>query len=234
MDLLFRCSLVWIFFAYASMAFSQAPRPCVVHDPELQGSYAGACKEGLAEGNGEATGIAHYKGAFKAGRKEGRGVKTWLTGDRYDGEFVNDRKQGAGTYTWGRSSIWAAEKYVGTYRNDRRHGWGIYEWPDGDRYVGRWNNDVIAGQPTSKMYARSRAYTELASAVALPGNKICKNMMVGIATQDWVRGTVMEVAEGKIAVRIDDPGLFRHLISNLPINRGDVVWDALQFWTPCL
>lgn len=230
----YRWGLVWMALAYASMALSQTPVKCAVRDPDLQGSYAGGCKDGLAEGDGEATGIAHYKGEFKAGRKHGRGVKRWPSGDRYDGEFVDDSKEGIGTYTWGRSSLWAGEKYIGGYRNDRRHGWGVYEWPGGDRYAGPWENDAISGLPTPKMVARSRATMERAVAVAVPGNRICKNMTVGIATQDWVRGTVMKVESDRIAVRIDDSGRFQHWISGVTINRGDVVWDALQFWTPCL
>lgn len=81
---------------------------CKVLDPELQGTYAGGCVNGLADGSGEATGTARYQGAFKAGKKHGKGVKTWPdTGDRYEGDFVEDRKQGAGTYVWGSRSAWA-------------------------------------------------------------------------------------------------------------------------------
>lgn len=233
MDFRFRRHLIWIVLAYAAMACGQTVEKCNVHDPELQGSYAGGCKDGLAQGYGEAIGTAHYKGEFKAGRKHGRGLKTWPSGDRYDGDFANDSKDGNGAYTWGRSSAWVGEKYTGSYRNDRRHGLGVYEWPDGDRYTGLWENDFIVGQPTSRMYARSRAYVEHAAAVAKPGNKICKSVTIGIGTQEWVRGTVTEVSDDKIAVRIDDSGHFQHLISGIPINRGDVVWDALQFWIPC-
>lgn len=234
MDLRYRSCLIWTLLAYAAMVFSQTPEKCTVHDPELRGSYVGSCVDGLAHGYGEATGTAHYKGEFKAGRKYGKGVKTWPSGDRYDGEFINDSKDGAGAYTWGQGSVWAGEKYIGSYRHDRRHGLGVYEWPDGDRYTGPWQNDVISGQPTPKMYTRSRAYTEHAVAVATPGNKICRNMTVGIGTHDWVRGTVSGVRDGKIAVRIDDSGNFQHLIAGMPIKKGEVVWDAVQFWIPCL
>lgn len=213
---------------------SQVPAKCVVLDPELQGSYTGACKNGRAEGYGEATGEAEYKGGFRAGRKHGRGAKTWPSGDRYEGDFADDRKEGVGTYTWGPRSAWAGEQYSGGYLDDRRHGFGTYAWPSGDRYAGPWENDVIIGPMTPMMMARARAYAELTAAVGKPGAKVCRDMMVGSVTHDRVRGTVIEVKEGKLRVRIDDAGRFQHLISNLVIAKGDMVWDALQSWTPCL
>ncbi|HEY6509673.1 MAG TPA: hypothetical protein VIY56_16740, partial [Vicinamibacterales bacterium] len=137
-----------------------AQAQCKVLDPELQDSYTGGCKAGLAEGQGEASGMAQYTGEFKAGRKHGKGVKTWASGDRYEGDFVEDRKEGTGTYTWGRGSVWAGQKYSGDYRADRRHGRGVHEWPGGERYDGPWENDVITGPATPTMIARTRAYAE--------------------------------------------------------------------------
>lgn len=224
-----------MFFASPAMSQAQAPAKCVVVDLELQGSYAGGCKDGLAEGYGEATGAAQYKGGFRAGRKHGRGVKIWpSSGDRYEGDFVDDRKEGVGAYTWGTRSVWAGEKYSGNYLDDRRHGFGVYEWPSGDRYAGPWENDVITGQATSKMIARARAFGEVAAAVGKPGARVCRNMTVGIATRDRVRGTVMAVEADKISVRIDDAGRFQHTISDRAIGKGDVIRDAVQYWIPCL
>ena len=219
---------------FAPIAMGQAPAKCVVHDAELQGGYVGGCTDGLAEGYGEATGTAEYKGGFKAGRKHGKGVKSWpSSGDRYEGDFVDDRKEGVGTYAWGARSVWAGEKYSGGYLNDRRDGYGVYAWPSGDRYSGPWKNDVATGYVTPMMLARARAHDELSAAVGKPGVKVCREMTVGIGTRDWVRGTVMTVEAGKIAVRIDDAGQFQHTISNLPVVTGDVVRDALQYWIPC-
>ncbi len=218
---------------------SQAPREptaiCAVLDPELQGSYLGGCRDGLAEGYGQAFGVAEYKGGFRAGRKHGKGMKSWpSSGDRYEGEFLDDRKEGIGTYTWGPRSVWAGEKYAGGYLNDRRNVSGVYEWPGGDRYSGTWKNDVITGQPTAQMFARARAQGELAAAVGVPDTKVCREMTVGIGTRDWVRGTVMKVDADKIVVRIDDAGKFQHTIANSPVSKGRIIRDAPQFWTPCI
>ncbi len=219
--------------AFAPVAVSQIPARCAVLDPELQDKYTGGCKDGLAEGYGEASGTARYKGGFRAGRKHGKGVKTWPSGDRYEGDFMNDHKEGFGTYTWGPRSVWAGEKYSGNYHHDRRHGFGVYEWPDGDRYAGPWQNDVITGKATPKMFARERARGELAAAVGKPGAKVCRVMTVGISTQDWVRGTVMAVEADQIAVRIDDPGRFSHTFNGTTIVRGTVLRDAPAAWMPC-
>jgi len=212
----------------------QTTANCVVLDPELQGRYFGGCKDGLAEGYGQAIGVAEYKGDFRAGRKHGRGTKSWpSSGDRYEGEFKDDRKEGVGTYTWGPRSVWAGEKYAGGYLNDRRHISGVYEWPSGDRYSGTWKNDVITGQPTPQMFVRARAQGEMAAAVGIPGTKVCREMTVGIGTRDWVRGTVLTVEADKLVVRIDDAGKFQHTIAGFPIGKTGIVRDAPQFWTPC-
>lgn len=220
--------------ACVSAAFAQPAAKCTVHDPELQGQYTGGCKDGLAQGDGEAEGIARYKGQFRAGHKHGRGVKTWPTGDRYDGQFVNDRKHGLGTYTWGNATLWAGEKYNGHYHNDRRHGHGLYEWPNGDRYDGPWDNDLIAGNPPPKLYARSRALAEIEFAVAKPDNRICQTVVVGVATQDNLRATVLQVDGERIRIRIDDAGNFQRLKSGIAVEKGAIVWDSWQFWTPCV
>lgn len=231
----FCCCLALAGLAFAQIAMSQPRADCAVLDPELQVSYVGGCKNGLAEGYGMAKGTAEYKGGFRAGRKHGKGTKSWLSsGDRYEGDFVDDRKEGAGTYTWGPRSVWAGEKYTGSYLNDRRDGFGVYEWPSGDHYAGPWKNDLITGQPTPAMFVRARAYDVLAAAVGQPGIKVCREMIVGIGTHDWVRGTVVTAEADKIAVRIDDAGQFGHMISNRTIAKGDIVRDALLRWVPCL
>jgi len=205
---------------------------CRVLDPELQASYAGPCVSGLAEGYGRAAGIAQYQGEFKAGRKHGQGVKTWPNGDRYEGEFVEDRKEGTGTYAFGRGP-WLGERYEGRFLDDRRHGSGVYRWASGDVYSGPWERDIAIGAPTPMMRARIKFEEEARAAVAKEGQKVCREVPVGIALRDWVRGVVVAVAPDNVAVRIDDPGEYPHLLANAEARRGDVVWDSPQAWTPC-
>jgi hypothetical protein len=222
----------------AALAFSalgvSAQTACSVLDPELAGFYRGGCKDGLAEGYGEAKGSAEYRGDFHAGRKQGRGVKTWPSGDRYEGEFVADRKEGIGKYTWSSSGPAAGESYSGGYLNDRRNGYGVYQWPSGDRYAGQWADDAVVGMPTPAMIARARAKTETLAAVAKPGVKVCRALLVGIAVRDWIRGEVTAVDADRIEVRIDDAGQQPHEIGGKPLAKGMTLWFDASEWTPCI
>jgi hypothetical protein len=226
--------LIAIFMLMAALpALAQGPIKCTVHDPELKTSYSGSCKDGLAEGYGEAIGTARYKGEFKAGRKHGKGVKSWPSGDRYEGEFVEDRKEGTGSYTWGPRSAWAGEKYTGRFVDDLRNGDGVYEWPNGDRYSGPWKNDMMIGKANPRMMARARAYVEHMAAVGTVGAKVCRDMTVGIAQKDRIQGVVSDVTRSSLGVRIEDAGKFLHTLNDVEVKRGDVLWDAPTAWVPC-
>jgi hypothetical protein len=215
--------ILWVLLVGASTAFGQT---CKVLDPELQASYSGPCGNGLAEGQGRASGIAEYVGGFKAGRKHGQGVKTWPNGDRYEGEFVADHREGYGSYVWGRGA-WQGERYDGAYITDRRHGYGIYWWPSGDVYSGPWEADRPTGPATEMMHARAKHDAELRAAVAKDGQKVCREMPVGIGGREWVRGVVVGIEGEHVGVRIDDPGKQGNF------SLGGVMWDLAQSWTPC-
>ncbi|HUJ87516.1 MAG TPA: hypothetical protein VLX30_11760 [Burkholderiales bacterium] len=223
----------FLFFLLAILSFPSWAAGCRVIDPELQGGYAGPCVNGLAEGEGYASGIASYRGHFKAGMKDGRGVKSWPNGDRYEGEFVHDRKQGRGTYRWGRGP-WQGERYEGEFDDDKRNGEGTYRYANGDVYSGEWKDDVPVGAPTPMMLAQRRFRAESRKAVAKPGQKVCRAMPVGIALREWVRGTVVAVEGDNVGVRIEQPGSHGETISGVELRKGEVVWDAPYGWTPCL
>ena len=217
-----RCFLI-LLLHFSSCALAQ---PCKVLDPELQASYSGPCVNGLAEGEGVASGTAEYRGGFRAGRKHGKGVKSWPSGDRYEGDFVEDRREGQGTYIWGRGA-WQGERYEGAYLNDRRHGYGVYRWPTGDVYKGPWDGDRPVGPGTEMMSARAKWAAEALAAVAKKGQKVCREMPIGIGGRDWVRGEVVDIEGDHVGVRVDDPGVHAHY------PKGEVVWDLARAWTPC-
>jgi len=221
-----------VFLVLAGVAGLAHGQPCRVLDVELQESYAGPCVDGLAEGYGLAQGTARYEGEFRAGLKHGKGVKLWPNGDRYAGEFVDDRKEGAGTYTWGRGP-WAGERYEGTYLDDRRHGHGVYRWPSGDVYSGPWDKDLIAGPGTPMMAARMKYEEEARAAVARVGQKVCREVPVGIGERDWVSGVVVELTQDKVAVRLDDAGKQPHVVGGIELRVNETTWDEPQAWTPC-
>jgi hypothetical protein len=211
-------------------AFAQ---DCKVLDPELQGYYAGPCKEGLAEGAGHARGTAEYRGEFRAGKKHGQGAKTWPNGDRYEGGFAEDRREGRGKYTWGRGP-WEGESFEGDYLADKRHGEGTYRFSSGDVYQGPWADDRVTGRPTQMMLARRKFEEEAKKAVAVEGLKVCREMRAGAAPGEWIRGTVVGVSEEQVGVRVDEPGSRPHTIAGVEIQKGDIVWDSPTEWTPCL
>jgi hypothetical protein len=219
---------ILLLFSFAAMA-----QECKVLDPELQGSYAGPCSDGLADGAGHAQGTAEYRGEFRAGKKHGQGVKSWPNGDRYEGDFVEDRREGRGKYTWGRG-LWAGESYEGGYRADQRHGEGTYRFATGDVYKGPWAEDRITGHATPMMLARHKFEEEAKQAVAVEGQKVCREMPVGNALGEWIRGTVVGVSGDQVGVRVDEPGTHRHLIAGVELQEGDVVWDTPTAWIPCL
>jgi hypothetical protein len=226
-------NLALTLIALALVPVAAMAQECKVLDPELQGSYAGPCKDGLAEGVGQAQGSAEYHGEFRAGHKHGKGVKSWPSGDRYEGEFVEDRREGRGKYTWGRGP-WAGESYEGDYLNDQRHGEGTYRFATGDVYKGPWKEDKIAGYATPMMLARHKFEEEAKKAVAVEGRRVCREMPVGIGLGEWIRGTVVGISGDQVGVRVDDPGTRRHVLGGVELQKDDVVWDASTKWIPCL
>lgn len=229
-----RALVAALLLASSTWCAAQSGTPCRVLDSELQGSYAGGCVDGYAQGRGDARGAASYAGDFERGRKHGKGVKTWpATGDRYEGEFADDRKQGTGMYVWGARSFAPGERYTGGYLADLRHGYGVYEWPNGERYAGPWENDTPTGPPTKGMMARARALAERAAAVGTAGTRVCRDLPVGVAIRDTIRGTVVARQGEALRVRIDDAGKFEHVLGERTLQKGDVIVDPLRFWLPC-
>jgi hypothetical protein len=217
---------ILVLFVLLSFPLDAQSQTCKVLDPELQRAYSGPCVNGLAEGEGAASGSAEYRGGFRAGRKHGRGVKTWPNGDRYEGEFAADGKDGYGVYEWGKGP-WEGERYDGEFTGDRRQGYGIYWWPSGDVYAGPWESDRLTGPSTEMMRARAKFAAEARAAVTKEGQKVCREMPVGIGGRDWVRGVVVGIEGEHVGVRVDDPGAHAHF------PRGEVVWDLARSWTPC-
>ena len=114
-----------------------------------------------------------------------------------------------------------------------RSGFGVYRWPSGDVYAGPWKDDAFAGPPTQMMRARAQFEKEARAAVAKEGQKLCREVQVGIGGRDWIRGVVVAIGEDQVAVRIEDAGRQPHVVANVEVRRGEVVWDVPQAWTPC-
>lgn len=109
---------------------------------------------------------ARYEGDFVAGRFDGRGVMTYLSGNRHEGAYQNGKREGDGKFIFATGTVYegsfannnfngkgkmrhaSGETYDGEWHDDRRQGKGVATWPNGDRYDGDWANDYRNGQGT--------------------------------------------------------------------------------------
>jgi hypothetical protein len=103
-----------------SVSIANAQSSCKVLLPGISDVYTGTCKQGFADGQGEASGIDRYKGEFKKGFPDGAGIYLWQTGEIYNGEWKKGVREGNGKYTFkymGRDSVltgvWKKDKYIG-------------------------------------------------------------------------------------------------------------------------
>lgn len=124
---------------------------CKVLLPNLSGSYEGDCRNGMAHGNGKATGIDTYEGKFKKGLPDGNGTYIWENGDTYIGEWKKGLQNGLGKFKTsldGEDTVyvgsWSRNKFVGvrTIKPKVTQQFGI----DRHRFVrtdGPWNKMCI-------------------------------------------------------------------------------------------
>ncbi len=108
---------------------------CKVRDQDIAAIYKGACKDGLAHGQGLAKGRDTFEGEFREGDK----VK--------------------GKYSYGPNACNARKcmtTYTGEFKDDTRDGQGEAVWSDGDTYRGTWSK----GKPTGKTEGAKKAKAE--------------------------------------------------------------------------
>src|SRR5438876_11094413 len=89
-----------------------------------------------------------------------------------------------------------------------------------------------AAEESELAYALYASVTR--AAVAHRGVTVCRQLLVGIAERDWIRGEVIDVQGEAIAVRIEDSGRFPHILKGIPIVPGAVLWNSAMTWTPCI
>lgn len=95
-----------------------------------------------------------------------------------------DCVNGAGKYIWPDGN-----EYLGEWENGKPNGKGIFIWPEGDTYVGEWNNDQNYGQgiyscPTgAKIYSIDSTNGEIDEPGCIRGD--CIN---GYGIFTWISG----------------------------------------------
>ena len=93
--------------------------------------------------------------------------------------------------------------------------------------------EPVRGPAFDPQFARALNATATEAAVAKPGARVCRQMQVGIAERDWIRGVVSATGDGKVTVTIEDAGRFPHELNGTAVLRGTTVSDAASAWTPC-
>jgi len=113
-------NLLIIFLSLILTSTIQAQDECKVLMEDLQGTYVGKCRNGLAHGNGKASGKDFYSGKFKYGYPEGRGTYTYASGAKFTGEFMQGKRHGKGIYEYkvdgkkvAQEGFWEDDVYVG-------------------------------------------------------------------------------------------------------------------------
>jgi hypothetical protein len=123
---------------------------CKVANPFPQAgesiTWSGACKNGLADGDGllqwyiDGKAADRYEGTLKEGWAEGKGTLTRAEGGRYSGDWKHSLQDGNGRYE-ATDGSW----YEGQWKQGQPHGHGQYRTPDGRTVVGEWVNGVYEG-----------------------------------------------------------------------------------------
>ena len=106
--------------------------------------YYGEMKKGVFNGIGifsNKNGIL-YKGEFKDGKMEGIGMVTYKNKKEYLGEFKEGNKTGYGIMKWPTEEI-----YEGLWEKDTFK-FGEYFWPNGNVFLGNFQNDNVNGYGT--------------------------------------------------------------------------------------
>jgi len=113
---------------------------CKVKSKNLEGKYTGECKNGFANGKGEASGYQHYVGAFTNGWPDGKGVYNYSDSVYYSGKFQDGIREGKGEMHYLRKGMpdsivkgyWSGDEYRGdryiTYKFDGQAKFDMFEF----------------------------------------------------------------------------------------------------------
>ena len=103
--------------------------------------FFGEIKKGLFNGFGQLFNKKGflYKGEFKDGKMDGTGMILYKNQKKYIGELKEGNKEGYGIMNWP-----TEEKYEGLWENDSFK-FGYYCWPNGNIFLGDFQNDSVNG-----------------------------------------------------------------------------------------
>lgn len=84
-----------------------------------------------------------------------------------------------------------------------------------------------------RAHAAAVAAAEARAAVAVPGARVCRRLVLGIGNVDWVSGVVVAVEGDVVTVQIDNPGRMSHVLDGVAVVRGARLRSGVELWTPC-
>lgn len=144
-------------------------RLCRYEGEFFEGSFHGRGRYTFADGGYYDGDYLAQKGGYSHGvifprpdgKKHGRGVRVWVSGNKYEGEWLDDQIEGEGSL-----EMASGGKYTGTFEGGKRNGCGVESWgnrlniayrcPMGYkhpgigfcRYDGEWKGDQMDGSGT--------------------------------------------------------------------------------------
>jgi hypothetical protein len=115
------CLAVTLLFSMQLLYAQPDSSSCKVSVTLLKGQYKGDCKNGLADGKGEAIGANRYEGQFKLGKPNGKGTYHYSDSTFYTGNMQDGIREGKGEMHYqfaGRpdsviKGYWSADVYRG-------------------------------------------------------------------------------------------------------------------------
>ncbi|CAF2967621.1 unnamed protein product [Rotaria sp. Silwood2] len=84
---------------------------------------------------------SRYEGMEKNGKRHGSGTYYFANGNIYDGEWIDDKQDGIGTFTMPNGN-----QYRGHFEDNLRHGYGKMKYADGKIKEGYWEHDKFIDQ----------------------------------------------------------------------------------------
>ena len=80
---------------------------------------------------------------------------------------------------------------------------------------------------------RERMRLERTTALAKLEQAVCWRMPVGVASHDWIVGTVMSAPGAPLQIRIVNAGRFEHGLDRETLRVGQVLTASPEHWQPC-
>ena len=95
--------------------------------------------------------MSKYEGEWQHGKRHGEGTLTELGEVYYKGQWKHDKADGEGErrYVMFETGQNGVAVYKGQFRKGGCHGRGRITFPDGETYVGKWQNNMRHGQGTN-------------------------------------------------------------------------------------